>query len=138
MTTHHRAIVVCPVAHGNAINRVMNKLWDDSGDNLSRPLSSNGQPPATLLYDSRDITVEELAVLLNLRALVLSDEWVPDGGWPVEIGSHDPVSKQDALDALAATQVYTVSGEDASALAGPLRASVFTTLGVQIVEEEEG
>lgn len=47
-----RGHIFVPVEHVDVINRKLNVAWNDSGDDLSVPMSSNGLPPASYMAAS--------------------------------------------------------------------------------------
>lgn len=121
------AIYVIPDAHKNAINRVLNLLWSDSGDNISQPLSADGQFPASHWFGGQPVSA---AGANGLQAL--GDNMpVPSGGWP-----YEGVSEQAAIDAVAALYLNVNTGETAEDLPEQNRTTVFAALGLQRAEFE--
>jgi len=58
-----RAHIFVPVEHVDVINRKLNVAWNDSGDNLSVPMSSNGLPPASYMAASGALNAPMLEAL---------------------------------------------------------------------------
>lgn len=50
-----------PIEHGPAINRLFNVVNGDEGDNVSIPMSADGNEPATHIMMSRPLTDTEAA-----------------------------------------------------------------------------
>lgn len=121
------AIYVIPDAHKAAINLVLNLLWSDSGDNISQPLSSDGQEPATHWFGGQPVSAASANELQTLG----DNMPVPSEGWP-----YEGVSEQAAIDAVAALYINVNTGEDAETLPEQNRTTVFAALGLQRIEPE--
>lgn len=121
------AILVIPDEHKAAMNRTLNVLFADSGDNLSQPLSADGQEPASHWFGGWPVSAEQANRLQTLAA----DLPEPDEGWP-----YEGVSEEAAEAAAAAIYININTGEDAEALPEQNRTTVFAALGLQRVEIE--
>lgn len=127
-------ITVIADAHKNALNRVCNLLFSDTGDNLSQPLSANAAFPASHWFGGGPITAEQAALFASLQAEASTSGTIgaavpaPPEGWP-----YMGVEEADAVAAIAALYMNVVTGEDAEALPAQNRATVFAALGLQRV-----
>lgn len=72
------AVWICPVEHINAMSRVMNVIYGDTGNRFGTPASATGQNPPTHGMSGDYITPEIDAVFAGL-ATALPE---PAGGWP--------------------------------------------------------
>jgi hypothetical protein len=118
------AICVIADEHKNAINRVFNLLNRDTGDNLSQPLSANGQSPASHWYGGWPVTAEQANALQTLAENLP----VPPSGWP-----YEGVSEATAQAAVEALYTNINTGENAEAIPEQNRATVFAALGLRPV-----
>jgi uncharacterized protein YdbL (DUF1318 family) len=131
------AVSVIPDAHKNALNRVCNLLFSDSGDNLSQPLSANGQAPATHWFGGGPVSAMQSSVFASLQEQASQQGTLgeavpaPPEGWP-----YMGVSEADAIAALAALYINVNTGEDAEELPEQNRQTVFAALGLQRVQIE--
>jgi hypothetical protein len=132
MTQSSYMVMVVPVSQAEAMNRVLNVLFGDSGDNLSVPASSDGGSTTTHMYLGQPVpNALTLARIQALYASILSDDVSPAGGWPLMDGEIEILSKADALTAALSLYVNTNTGENAAALPLLNKATVFSALGLQ-------
>lgn len=127
MTQPSYCILVIPDEHKGPINRVLNALFGDSGDNLSQPLSANGADPATYWYGGWPVTAEQANQLQGLG----DNMPVPDGGWP-----YMDVTEEQAVAAVAALYLNVNTGPTAEDLPAQNRATVFAALSIQPIVPE--
>lgn len=123
---NHYALYAIPAPHANAANRLFNVVYDDAGNNLSQPLSADGQEPATYYYGGKPVTAEEAAMLQGLSAALPT----PAGGWP-----HGGVSAAEAQAAADNLEILVRSGPNSEELPEEARNALFADLGVQLVDQ---
>jgi hypothetical protein len=127
MSLYHYAILLSPMQHRNAINRVLNLLWNDEGDNLGRYASPNGALPATHTLGGIGLSTSGVAAVHGLATTLPT----PPGGWP-----YAGVTEQEAQAAVAALYINVNSGsEDYAILAAENMATVMAAKGLQLYEE---
>lgn len=129
-------LMAIPIAHKDAINRMINVRNNDSGDNLSARLGERiedqtgvyANEPATHTYGGWYAEGEELAFYQNLA----NTPFVPPEGWPI----LDGVTEQEVLDACEALIVVTITGEDTWETPELARNTLFDQLDVAVVRVE--
>jgi hypothetical protein len=132
MTQSSYMVLVVPIAQAEAMNRVLNVLFGDSGDNLSVPASDDGGSTTTHMWLGMPVpNASTLAHIQSLYASILADTVAPEGGWPLMDGEVEILSKADALTAALSLYVNTNTGENAAALPLLNKATVFSALGLQ-------
>lgn len=132
MTQSSYMVLVIPVAQAEAMNRVLNVVFSDTGDNFSLPASNDGGNTTTHMWLGMPVpNPTVLAEIQSLYASILADTVAPAGGWPLMDGQIEVLSKADALTAALTLYVNTNTGENASALPLQNKATVFAARGLQ-------
>lgn len=117
------------MAHEGPMNRIMNDYYQDSGDNLSQPLSATGADPATHRYGGVYVDDAWLAVFQNFDTA----PYVPRDGYPLADGT----TEQQALDAQAAFQCFVQTKQgDSSSLPTLAQVAMFSATGLKLIEQE--
>lgn len=99
------SLIIIPIAHAEAFNRMLNVIFNDSGDNLSRDASPDGKFPVTHKVGGAPLPVDFLAFLHSMGTVPFV---LPPGqSYPLPGG----ITEQNVIDARAAVSVETSSGD---------------------------
>lgn len=111
MFTYQYGALIVPIEHAECINRIMNQVWNDSGDNFSQRLSADGQEPATHIMLSDNMNDAQKAGF----------PWSREAG--VEVDPEGPAAEftqqqvDDAIGAIVSHILGGASGETLGAVA---------------------